>query len=214
MADSVLLHGYRYSVYAWIAALVLREKGVAFDWVEIDPFAPDVPEDYLTLNPFCRVPLLVQGGTAIYETVAITRYVDEAFTGPPLQPHDPLSRARQAQIISIIDSYAYWPMVRQVFVHGFFAARFGEPVRPDELKVGLTATPRILKALADICGNEDTDYLLGDSLTLADIHLYPMLTYLAMVPDGAALLHAIPALATWRERMSLRPAVRATTPEF
>ena len=44
---SLVLHGYRYSVYVRIARLALAEKGVAYDRVEVNPFAPDVPASYL-----------------------------------------------------------------------------------------------------------------------------------------------------------------------
>ena len=32
---SVELHGYKYSVYAWIARFALREKGISYKWVEV-----------------------------------------------------------------------------------------------------------------------------------------------------------------------------------
>lgn len=35
---TVELYGYKYGVYAWIARLVLREKGVRCDWREAEPF--------------------------------------------------------------------------------------------------------------------------------------------------------------------------------
>ena len=91
---SVELHGYRYSVYLRIVAMTLAEKGVSWTHVEVDPFAETIPETYLSLNPFGRVPTLVHGGFALYETTAITRYIDEAFSGPALQPSDPRERAR------------------------------------------------------------------------------------------------------------------------
>ena len=125
------LIGYRYSVYSWIAKLALVEKGIVYEWVETDPFAADLPDQFLTLSPFKRVPVLQHADFSLYETVAITRYVDEAFAGPDLQPSTPVDRARQSQILSIIDSYAYWPFVRQVFAQGFFAPQFGERVDPD-----------------------------------------------------------------------------------
>jgi glutathione S-transferase len=101
---TVELYGYKYSVYAWIARLALREKGCAYEWREVNPFAEDVPADYLGLHPFRRVPVLVHDGFVLYETSAITIYVDEAFDGPPLQPATSRERARQQQIISVIDS--------------------------------------------------------------------------------------------------------------
>ena len=118
---SLVLHGFRYSVYVRIARIALAEKGLTYEHVEIDPFATDVPIEYLTLHPFKRVPVLVDGDFALYETEAITRYIDEAFPGPALQPSEPRQRARMAQIISIIDSYGYVPMVRQVAGERVFA---------------------------------------------------------------------------------------------
>ena len=85
---ALILHGYRYSVYVRIARLALVEKGVAYDQVEINPFAAEIPGSYLALHPFGRVPTLVQGDFVLYETAAITRYVDRAFEGPVLQPED------------------------------------------------------------------------------------------------------------------------------
>ena len=100
--------------------MTLIEKDVAWTHVEVDPFDEPIPESYLALNPFGRVPTLVHDGFVLYETTAITRYIDEAFAGVPLQPADPRERARMNQIIAIADSYGYWPMVRQVFSHRVF----------------------------------------------------------------------------------------------
>ena len=59
---ALILHGYRYSVYVRIVRLVLAEKAVAYDQVEVNPFATEVPEAYLALHPFGRVPALVHDG--------------------------------------------------------------------------------------------------------------------------------------------------------
>ena len=122
---TVELYGYQYSVYSWIARLALEEKGASYRWIEINPFAADVPEIYLAIHPFKRVPTLIHDDFQIYETGAITRYVDEAFPGPSLQPTDPRHRARSSQFISIVDSYVYWPLVRQVFSHRVFRPSLG-----------------------------------------------------------------------------------------
>ncbi|MGK8236559.1 glutathione S-transferase N-terminal domain-containing protein, partial [Roseovarius sp. MS2] len=81
MEHSVILRGYRYSVYNRIARVVLHEKGVAYETDEIDPFAPDVSEDYLKRHPFGRVPVLSHGEFDVFETSAISRYVNAAFGG-------------------------------------------------------------------------------------------------------------------------------------
>jgi glutathione S-transferase len=76
--------------------------------VPIDIFTVAGPSaEHLTRHPFGKIPAFEHAGFRLYEAGAITRYVDEAFPGPPLQPAEPQARARMNQIISIADSYAY-----------------------------------------------------------------------------------------------------------
>ncbi|MEM7178984.1 MAG: glutathione S-transferase family protein, partial [Pseudomonadota bacterium] len=146
------LHGYRISVFSWVARWALAEKGVAYRWVEVNPFAEDVPADYLALNPFCRVPTLVDGDFTLFETGAITEYVDEAFDGPPLMPATPVERARVRQIVALVAGDAYWPLVRQVFVHGSRRAAPDEAPDPAELQAGLQRSRTVLAALERLAG--------------------------------------------------------------
>jgi glutathione S-transferase len=209
---NVELYGYQYSVYSWIARLALEEKGASYHWIEINPFAPDVPESYLALHPFKRVPALVHDTFQVYETGAITRYVDEAFPGPRLQPTDPRHRARCSQLLSIIDSYVYWPLVRQVFSHRVFRPRLGRASDATEIQKGLDAAPEVLAALERLVA--DTEYLCGTELSLADIHLAPMIGYFAMAGEGEALLKRHRKLGHWWTTMSARAAYRATMPRL
>jgi len=209
---SVELHGYKFSVYAWMAGFALREKRVGYAWREVDPFADDVPADYLAIHPFGRVPTLVHGDVVVYETSAITRYVDEAFEGPALQPVLPRDRARANQIISVIDSYGYWPLVRQVFSHGVMAERMDRASDQSEYQQGLAAAPRVLKALENLA--EDGDFLVGDHLTLADIHLAPIIGYFTSDAEGLALFNQQHRLRDWWQAISVRPAFIETWPEL
>lgn len=206
------LHGYQYSVYSWIARLALHEKGVTYDWIEVNPFAEDIPASYLAMHPFKRVPALTHAGFVLYETDAITRYVDEAFEGPKLQPVEPRERARCNQIISIVDSYAYWPLVRQVFSHGVFRPRMSRPVDENEFQRGLEAAPRVLAALESTAG--EGPCLCGNQLSLADIHLAPMVGYFVMADEGRALLQKYPRLGQWWSELSNRSAFVVTMPRL
>lgn len=205
-----VLHGYRYSVYLRAARFALAAKGVPCALREVNPFDRPVPAAYLALHPFGRVPSLVHGGFTLYETAAITRYVDEAFAGPALQPTGARLRARMVQIQSVTDSYAYWPLVRQVFSHMAFRPRIGEPADPGEVAAGLAAAPRVLEALAALMAGGP--FLLGPSLTLADIHLAPILAGFAGTAPGRALLAQVPALAAWWDRIAACPVFAATDP--
>ena len=200
---TLVLHGYRYSVYVRIARLVLAEKGVAYDQIEVNPFAPDVPASYLALHPFGRVPALVHDGFTLYETGAITRYIDRAFPGPALQPVDRQALARMDQVIGIVDAYAYWPLVRQVFSHRVFRPRSGQPGDEGEIARGLQASARVLAAL---------EPLIGDGLTLADLHLGAMIAYFVQAPEGRQGLQQHPRLTEWWARLSARPSFAATEP--
>lgn len=209
MADPVQLHGWRYSVYTRIARIALRAKRVAHETVEVDPFA-QLPEAYLKLHPFGRVPLLIHGAFRLFETGAITRYVDRAFEGPSLQPGAAAALARMDQVISVVDSYAYWPMVRQVSSHGFFRPFFGEESSRHELGKGLEASPKILSFLDDVAA--EGLVLTGRDLTLADCHLAPMMDYFVRAEEGKAALASHPALQGWWDRTSALEILKVTDP--
>src|SRR5215475_16098998 len=95
-----ILFGAAYSVYVRAARLALAEKQVPYRLVEVDIFAPDgPPADYLERHPFQRIPAFEHDGFRLYETGAITGYIDDAFAGPSLMPSAPRARARVNQII-------------------------------------------------------------------------------------------------------------------
>jgi len=146
----------------------------------------------------------------LYETAAITRYVDETFPGAALQPTTATHRARVAQIIGIIDSYGYWPMVRQVFSHRVFRPRTGQSIDECEVAAGVVASERTLAALEMLAG--EGGFLIATELTLADLHLAPMMAYFTAAPEGRAVLARHKKLSAWWEVMRGRPAVITTDP--
>jgi glutathione S-transferase len=206
----LVLHGYRYSVYVRIARLALAEKGVAYDRVEVNPFAPEVPAAYLALQPFGRVPTLVHDGFALYETGAITRYLDRAFPGLTLQPTELRALGRMDQIIGVVDSYGYWPLVRQVFSHRVFRPAIGQPADEAEVERGLAGATKVLAALEALAA--PAGFLIGPALSLADLHLGAMIAYFAAAPEGAAMLSDHPRLAAWWLHLSRRESFAATEP--
>jgi glutathione S-transferase len=208
---ALVLHGFRFSVYVRVARIVLAEKGLTYEHVEIDPFEPDVPVEYLDLHPFKRVPVLVDGDFVLYETEALTRYVDEAFPGPILQPTEPRQRARMAQIISIIDSYGYTSMVRQVAGERVFARFRGR--RPDEalIRTGLERSLRVLDALEAIAPGSNP-IAGGEIWSLADFHLAPMIAYFTAAPEGDEALARYTKLSAWWEVIRGRKSVVETDP--
>ncbi len=208
MSDIALL-GLGISVYTRIARLALEEKGVPYRLEEVDVFADGgPPADYLELNPFGTIPCLRHGDFTLYETAAITRYVDREFAGPRLQPEAAQALARMDQVIGVLDSYGYRPMVWDVFVER--VALPAEGGRSDEAKIAgaLPVARRVLQQL-DLWRGERA-FLAGDELTLADLHCYPMLYYFGEAPEGRAMLAEFPRLQAWMETMRGRRSVQMT----
>jgi glutathione S-transferase len=205
-----VLFGAPYSVYVRIVRLALAEKGVAYRLVEVDVFAPDgPPADYLAQrHPFGRIPAFEHDGFRLYETGAIARYVDEAFAGPKLQPTEPRARARMAQIVSLLDNYAYRTFVWDIFVERVRAPAQGRQADEARIAAAVPKAETCLAALAELMA--DGPYLAGPALSLADLHAVPMLIYFRLAAEGAALLRKVPALAAWLQLMERRPSVHAT----
>jgi glutathione S-transferase len=208
-AGQPIVFGARYSVYTRIARLALEEKGVAYRLEEVDIFAPNgPPAGYLARQPFARIPAFEHEGFRLYESGAISRYVDEAFQGPALQPADIHGRAHVNQLISIADSYAYRPMVWDIFVERVRAPVQGR--QSDEARIA-AAVPRARTCLGVF---EEAlaagPWLGGSALRLAYLHVYPMIALLRLADEGAGLLAAHPRIERWRAAMAERPSVQAT----
>jgi glutathione S-transferase len=212
MGDPVL-YGLSRSVYTRVARLALEEKGVRYTLEEVEIFeSTGVPVDHLARNPFGRIPAFAHDGFMLYETGAITRYIDEAFVGSRLQPQDAPARARMNQVIGIVDSYAYRPMVWGVFAARIVTARAG--ARPDDgiVAKALAKSHTCCHALEEILGSKR--YFTGDELTLADLHALPILLYFALTREGAAALSEHPNLRAWFDNMAARPSVQRTKSKY
>jgi glutathione S-transferase len=207
-----VVYGRAFSVYVRIVRQTLEEKGVAYRLVEIDPFAPGgPPAEYRERQPFGRIPAFEHDGFRLYEAGAISRYVDEAFPGPALQPREPRARARMNQAISILDSYAYRTLVWDVFVERVRAPENGRA--PDEARI-VAALPKAETCLAALASLSDGDWLAGAEYTLADIHAAPMFAYFRMAPEGLAIMARHARLERWWRAMAARPSMIATRSPF
>ena len=208
MSDPILF-GAAYSVYVRIARLALAEKGVAYRLVEVDIFAEGgPPADYAARQPFGRIPAFEHDGFRLYESGAITRYVDEAFPGPALQPAEPKARARVNQTVSILDSYAYRTLVWDIYVERMRAAENGRVTDEARIAAALPRAETCLAALESLMGTGP--WLAGAQMTLADLHAAPIFAYGMMAPEGRALVARHGAIREWWEMMARRPSMAAT----
>jgi glutathione S-transferase len=210
---AVNLYGLERSVYTRIARLALEEKGVAYALHEVEIFGPGgAPAEHRARHPFGRIPALEHDGFWLYETAAITRYVDEAFPGPELQPREPQRRARMNQVLGLLDAYAYRPMVWGVFVERVRIPASGGTSNEKAVAESLTAARTCLAALCALVSCDP--FFLGPKLTLADLHALPILLYFSLAAEGRQLLAGHRALEQWLAMMRSRTSVERTKSRY
>ena len=130
-----------------------------------------------------------------------------------LQPADAKKRARMAQIVSIVDSYGYSCFIGKVVWQRVVVPLMGG--KPDEtiIKDALPQaekTVAALEALADSSG----PYLCGSEISLADLHLGPVIAYFNGTPEGQKLMAGAPKLSRWWKMVSTRPSFTRTEPKL
>ena len=209
MTDRPSLFGAAYSVYVRAVRLALHEKGVAYEQVEVDVFAPSgPPAEHVLRHPFGRIPAFEHAGFRLYEASAIERYVDAAFDGPTLQPVEPRAQARMNQALSVLDSYVYRTLVWDIFVERVRAPALGRAADEARIAAALPRAETCLGALGEI--GEGGPWMAGAALTLADLHAAPMFVYFRRAPEGAAMIARHPRIAAWLDSMLARPSIAAT----
>ena len=171
--------------YCARARIVLAEKGLGYETVEID--LSDRPGWIYAKNPSGTVPVLEEdGGFVLPESLVIMEYLEERFPEPPLWPADPEERALGRLWLDRFD-------VR--LGSDYYALRRGEPSRLEErlrdLDAALEAQP----------------YLSGRQYGLADIGYVPWI--LRARSNLGVELEPYAALSAWLKRQSERPAVAA-----
>jgi glutathione S-transferase len=193
--------------------LALEEKGQPYELVEVKAMQGEHKQPaHLARHPFGKVPAFEHDGFMLYETQAITRYVDQAFKGPSLTPADIRKTARMNQIIGVIDSYANDALIAKLVVQRLVVPMAGG--KSDEAVIaGCLHNAKLSLAQIEALAEGGT-WLAGEALSLADIHLAPILTYVRMTPEGPDLLAPHPWLRGWWERIEKRPSMAATAPKF
>ena len=174
--------------YAARARIVLAEKGIEFEVVEID--LSDRPAWLYEKNPAGRVPVLEEDGWVLPESVVIMEFLEERYPEPPLLPPDPADRAA-VRLLVFRDRELTDP---------YYALRRGEDGAREQLDAALG---RLDAALGE------RPFLGGTEYGLADIAYVP---WLLRARDTLGVeLDGFPALAGWLARLEQRPAVAAET---
>jgi RNA polymerase-associated protein len=170
--------------YAARARIVLAEKGIELEVVEID--LSDRPAWLYEKNPTGRVPVIEEDGWVLPESVVIMEFLEERYPDPPLLPLDPADRAF-ARLVIFRDDELTKP---------YYALRRGDEGAAEWLDEALG---RLDASLAERA------FLGGAEYGLADIALVP---WILRARDMLGVdLSRFERLADWLDRLEQRPAI-------
>jgi glutathione S-transferase len=192
----MLLYDSPVSGNCYKVRLLLAHLGIPYERRTVDVVDRSNRRELLgELNPALRVPTLVlDDGRPLGESGAILWYFGE---GTRFVPDDAYERAQVLQWM-FFEQYDLEPAIAVV---RFWVAYSGrpeefEPQRPAKMRAG----ERVLRRLEEHL--DGRTYLVGDSLTLADIAVYG---YTHVAEEGGFSLEPYPAVRAWLDRVAAEP---------
>ena len=195
------LHSAKNSTFSRRVRIALREKGLELEELETDKDARAAPE-YRALNPYGRIPTLVDGELVLYETSAILEYLELCHPQPALVPSAPALRARCTMHLKLCD-IEFTP----------HAINIQRPKRlQDESTWDREEFARCSSAIAahyEILERQRAGktYLVAERFTWADLAYLPFLHFHELLEVPLP-----PNIAAWWQRLRERESARATEP--
>ena len=145
--------------YSHRCRIVLFEKGMDFEVIDVDLM--NKSEDVATINPYNKVPVLVERDLVLYEANIINEYIDERFPHPQLMPPDPVMRGRARLFLHRFEQELYSQV--DLIEHG--VAKSADKARA-VIRDSLTQFAQILTK---------QKFLLGDEFSMLDVAIAPLL---------------------------------------
>jgi glutathione S-transferase len=179
--------------------IVLAEKDMDCDYVQVDLQSGQHRQpEFLKLNPFGRVPVLIDEGCVIYESTIINEYLDDEYPEPQLRPAGSDERSRMRLLEDYADTAFTLPaMAIQMELAKPAGVREDQRIR--------AAREVVVKGLEMINRElEGKEFLTGE-FSLADIAFAPIvlqLEKLGIHPDSS-----LRNLKPWIQRLASRPSI-------
>jgi glutathione S-transferase len=198
----IKLYDYPQCPFCRKVRVALAEKGIEYEKVFVDLRKKEQKsEDFLKLNPYGKVPVLVKNGVVIYESTVINEYLEEKYPEPPLMPTSPEDRSRVRILVDFCESHFHHPWFN-IYMQMTFRPvdkRDKELIEKskDELNKHLSYLNQLL---------EKSDYLAGN-YSLADIAFTPRVVLLDSF--GISVSSEFGNLADWIERIKSRPSYQS-----
>ncbi|MBE9191750.1 glutathione S-transferase family protein [Gloeocapsopsis crepidinum LEGE 06123] len=184
------LYYARPSAYARPVWLALLEKQLSFELIPVDLSGEQFEPEFLALNPFSHVPVLVDGDFRVIESLAILDYLEARYPERSLLPTDAmvLAKVRMVQMVTLNELL---PAVFRLLV------RDENSVELEYAQLRAINTLNYFEALL-----EDSPYFAGEQLTLAEIVAG---TLVHRMPDLGIALTKYSKLNRWSDRLLARP---------
>ncbi|ODH01403.1 glutathione transferase [Nostoc sp. KVJ20] len=185
--------------------ITLLEKGLEFELVEIKLNGEQFKPDFLAINPFHHIPVLVDDGFNVVESLAILDYLEAKYPTPVMLPKDAkdLAIARMVQLVTVNELLpATTTFLPQIL--GFPGA---DPEKIEQAKQKISTVLKFFENLLD-----DRPYFGSQNLTLTEVVAG---TVVPLMPMVGISLSEYPKLKAWRDRLIVRPSWQTTetTPE-
>ena len=183
----------------WVALL---EKDLPFEAVVMNLSGDQLQPDFLSLNPFHHIPVLVDEGFTVIESFAILDYLEAKYPTPSLVATTPegIATLRMVEMVTVNELVpAINPLIKQMM-------GFGQD--PEETIAQAKQKAEVmLKFYADKLG--DGPFFCGDQLTLADVVAG---TFAPWFEQLGLPMANYPTLQAWTSRLMDRPAWQTTQP--
>lgn len=169
-----------------------------FDRILMDlPNKEQKQEWYLTLNPYGKVPVLVEEGAWVYESAICDEYLEEKYPTPALSSADPAAKARMRMWVDFCNNQFIPPLITIAYeLRKPAAEQDAEKIRANKEKLNREQFPRLEEAL------KGKDYLMGN-YSIADITFTP---FLAICERVGVDMSGFPATKAWTERLKAKPS--------
>jgi len=179
---------------------LLEEMGLPYRREDYGRQFNNTGGDYLKLNPTGKVPTVVDGETAIWESNTILRYL-AAKNGSPLYPSDPARR-------SDVERWMDWLLasLNAPYLGLFREAKKAASERAPSWAADAKEMATQLQLLDYQLSTQP--YIAGKELSIADIALAPIVARCTGFPIE---LPALPNLRAWQEKIAARPAFKKAT---
>jgi len=197
------LYHHPLSTFSRRVRMLLLEKGVEVEQISLDmPHKEHRGAAYLALNPYGRVPTLVDGDFVLYESTAILDYLEALHPTPALVPSSAKGRAKVAMHMKLCDLELASHTRSLFFPRRFLPRERWNLVEQD------AAIDTVAKHLAILNRElEGKTYLVDEMYSLAEIAYTPFLAFLPLFeldpPDH---------VARWMRLLEERPSALATKP--